>query len=322
MDEQLAEIYGTNQSDDDIEKIAAADMLLKLAAENDVDLSQLSDSDVAEMLEEIQKTAAGSESSESSDSPESKEAEAEEKVAEADYLGRVMAHSMNQELREIQKEAKQNWLLSDTTIAKAKHHVGGALSKIKDIATGRQARGAHADVKRLQKLNPHALETSRSKPAGSTAMERFKSMTREGRARMSPEEKLHAFREGAPDLGEGISSIAKNPREKIKADLSKAKGSRLRGAAKTLALYGAGGAGTAAAIHSKTSSINPEVLDDIISERAYELAKEAGWVDQDGDLLVPDASVEQVKEAALEADLDTMALAALEDAGYPVQWNR
>jgi hypothetical protein len=134
MDAQLAEIYGTGQSanaEDDQVKLAAAELLVKLAGDNNVDLSQFSDAEVAEMVQELQKeaelppqfqkkeesgesgekkeskeTPESKESGESSsESPEAKKAEAAEKVAEADFLGRVMAHSFAQECREIEKAA-------------------------------------------------------------------------------------------------------------------------------------------------------------------------------------------------------------------------
>ena len=60
MDAQLAEIYGTGQSanaEDDQVKLAAAELLVKLAGDNNVDLSQFSDEEVASMVQELQKEA-------------------------------------------------------------------------------------------------------------------------------------------------------------------------------------------------------------------------------------------------------------------------
>lgn len=94
MDEQLAAIYGTGQpeyDESDLEKTAAAELLVKLAEEQGVDLNDFSDEEVGEMLDGLY----GGEVYD----------EGQEKVAEADYLGRVMAHSMVQELNEIEKEA-------------------------------------------------------------------------------------------------------------------------------------------------------------------------------------------------------------------------
>jgi len=113
MDEQLAQIYGTGQSydEEDIEKTAAAELLVKLAEEEGVNLDQFSDEEIAEMLGELygEKTA-GDEKKEEHEKKETKgeekkEEEAKEKAAEADFLGRVMAHAMVQELGSIEKEA-------------------------------------------------------------------------------------------------------------------------------------------------------------------------------------------------------------------------
>ena len=101
MDEQLAAIYGTGQSDyvdeSDLEKTAAAELLVKLAEEQGVDLNDFSDEEVAGMLDELY----GGDGIEHTAADE----EFQEKFAEADYLGRIMAHSMVQELDSIEKEA-------------------------------------------------------------------------------------------------------------------------------------------------------------------------------------------------------------------------
>ena len=282
MDAQLAEIYGTNQSDDDIEKIAAADMLLKLAAENDVDLSQLSDSDVAEMLEEIQKTAAGSESSESSDSPESRE----EKVAEADYLGRVMAHSMNQELREIQKEAAK-MPISGPAAQRAAEAMGLA-------SKGGQSWGKADRAMAWLKDRPNAWRRAGKELANKPG----KPVTR-------AEASAAGLRGRA--LESAISSTGKSSR-------LHALGRAAKEVAPELAAIGTVGAGGGAYALHKNSSVD---LEEIAAHRAYEMAKQAGWVDRDGDFINPG-----VKEASAEDLIDRRALELLEENGYPVQWNQ
>ena len=102
MDKELAAIYGTGQpevDESDLEKTAAAELLVKLAEEQGVDLNDFSDEEVAEMLGDlyeggVEHTAAAQEAPAT-----------QEKYAEADYLGRIMAHSMVQELDSIEKEA-------------------------------------------------------------------------------------------------------------------------------------------------------------------------------------------------------------------------
>lgn len=100
MDEQLAAIYGTGMPDDeDLAKTASAELLVKLAEEEGVDLDDFSDEEIAEMITNLQgeEKTAGDETQ--------IDEESQEKLAEADYLGRVMAHAMVQELGDIEKEA-------------------------------------------------------------------------------------------------------------------------------------------------------------------------------------------------------------------------
>lgn len=95
MDAKLAEIYGTNMdSYADLEKLAAAELAEKLAAEEGIDIDDLDD----DTLEYLAQEVLDSEYS-------SYEDDSQEKVAEADYLGRVMAHSYWQELNNIEKTA-------------------------------------------------------------------------------------------------------------------------------------------------------------------------------------------------------------------------
>lgn len=101
MDEQLAQIYGTNQTDnDDLEKTAAAELLVKLAEEEGIDIGSLSDEDVGELVAALYSEGEGEEKT-----AETVTTEGEEKLAEADYLGRVMAHAYVQEIGAIEKDA-------------------------------------------------------------------------------------------------------------------------------------------------------------------------------------------------------------------------
>jgi hypothetical protein len=129
MDEQLAQIYGTGQpvahDEEDLQKTAAAELLVKLAESNGVSLDQFSDEDIQGMITELyQDKEAASKCSEGmppfppkkdekedkkdkgeDEGDEKKEKEAQAKFAEADFLGRVMAHAMVQELNNIDKTA-------------------------------------------------------------------------------------------------------------------------------------------------------------------------------------------------------------------------
>lgn len=105
MDEQLAAIYGTGQQEveeNDLEKTAAAELLVKLAEEQGVSLDDFSDEEIGEMLSDLY---GGGIEHTAEQVDEAADEESQEKVAEADYLGRVMAHAMVQELNSIEKEA-------------------------------------------------------------------------------------------------------------------------------------------------------------------------------------------------------------------------
>jgi len=110
MDRQIAEIYGTDQllaEETDQEKTAAAELLVKLAEEQGVDLNDFSDEEVAEMISDLYGGQGIEHTAEADFEAQQLELEAQEKVAEADYLGRIMAHSYVQELNNIEKAAAE-----------------------------------------------------------------------------------------------------------------------------------------------------------------------------------------------------------------------
>lgn len=281
MDAQLAAIYGTgqNNAEDDLEKVAAAELLVKLAAENNIDLNSLSDAQIGELVQELYKTAESAppppakESKESAESAEEKsKKEAQEKVAEADFLGRVMAHSMVQELNEIQKEA------------------GGKLDAIKgggkkalDWVKGRP--GAWSEAKRK------ATEAATGKGSlGTGAMSKMDRLRALGSAAKTV----------APELAAGTMAV----------------GGGAYGAKKLF------GKKKEEKTEEKAASANEELLNQAAAERALQMAKEAGWVDAEGNLIAPPAQEEEKQAAAeLEQAVTLRALQMLEANGYPVQWN-
>jgi hypothetical protein len=117
MDPTLAQIYGTNQPEgEELEKTAAAELAEELADDDQIDLDSLTEEDLEAAANEVLEGAAGEEGEEVEEPEESEGAEKtageegedeQEKVAEADYMGRVMAHAMVQELRGIEKQAKK-----------------------------------------------------------------------------------------------------------------------------------------------------------------------------------------------------------------------
>lgn len=107
MDPRLAEIYGTNSEEQtqDTEKVAAAQLAEKLAGDESLNLEGMSEDQIEALAQEVLAQGAGEQTEEAEATEETEEKQASEKLAEADYLGRVMAHSYVQELRSIEKEA-------------------------------------------------------------------------------------------------------------------------------------------------------------------------------------------------------------------------
>lgn len=108
MNEILAQAYGTReklasaQTQEKTAEAALLDELVKVAEAEGVDLNQLDDNDIAEILagamqagqvEQAEKTASADEGLSDEDSA---------KLQEADFLGRVMAHAMFDEMASIQ----------------------------------------------------------------------------------------------------------------------------------------------------------------------------------------------------------------------------
>jgi hypothetical protein len=191
MDQFLAEYYGTAKTasapaQEDLEKQASVDLFLKLASEQGIDLTSMQDEQVNELYSNWIKAAAEEpgekkehEEHESKKEEKVEEAKKEheekkayaEKVAEADFLGRVMAHSYVQEMRKIasagteaapaegaEKEAAMPEFLRKGLEA-AKHHGGHALEAAKH-------HGGKA-VEHAQHAAHHVAETAKKHPAAS-----------------------------------------------------------------------------------------------------------------------------------------------------------
>ena len=111
MNELLAQAYGTYENinaNNGVEKTAEAALmeeLQKVANAEGIDLNDFSDDDIMEILqeavngaEEVEKTASDETVEETAEVTE----DGQEKLAEADFLGRTMAHAFYDELTAIQ----------------------------------------------------------------------------------------------------------------------------------------------------------------------------------------------------------------------------
>jgi len=122
MNEFLANLYGTEQdvgasTGDDTEKLAQAQILDQMFEAEGININELHPQTVVKVAEAIfgGQTKIAEEDVEAAQKHEGgetkkkeekeEEKEAEEKLAEADFLGRVMAHSFENERREIEKTA-------------------------------------------------------------------------------------------------------------------------------------------------------------------------------------------------------------------------
>lgn len=120
MNLELAAMYNTPgaPSQEDMEKVAQTELFAKLAADNGINLNQLTDPQISQLWDETFGTAktADPDPGEHDEKKEKKEEEEKKekaekehevkkaslaKFAEADYLGRVMAHAYVNELTKI-----------------------------------------------------------------------------------------------------------------------------------------------------------------------------------------------------------------------------
>jgi len=218
MDPQLAALYGTDVSDgEDTEKLAAAELAEKLAAEGEVDPAEITDEQVEALAaaalageegEEEEQEASGEEDDEEAEvkepeeGEEAKVAEAQEKLAEADYLGRVMAHAYTQELRKIaaaEGEEKTAGPRAEAFKAKAKE-VGGKVGahlkahKKKYIggAAGAAVAGGGALAYKKMKKKKASAETEQPSALDQLALRRAHEILAENGIEVGEEKKAAA----------------------------------------------------------------------------------------------------------------------------------
>jgi hypothetical protein len=143
MDPKLAEFYGTNTPDEaDLEKLAAAELAEQLAGDDNdqVNIEGLDNEQLEQLAAHVLgEDGEGGDVEAANDGEGGEEVSEEtEKVAEADYLGRVMAHSMVQELRSIEKTAAEEAAMHGPKhVSALRRHAGNAanatMAKAKDL---------------------------------------------------------------------------------------------------------------------------------------------------------------------------------------------
>lgn len=189
MDPKLAEIYGTNQpTEADVEKLAAAELAEELSENEEANIDGMSDDDVEALAQQV----LDSENTEETETDSDLDEESLEKVSEADYLGRVMAHSYVNELRnieEVEKQAAAGKVMSAlrrgaTRVGRAAEAVGSKLTpkklgdkafsrgKMESLRKARKGGASMADLKKTMtqhRAAGHAAESRLHKGVGGAA---------------------------------------------------------------------------------------------------------------------------------------------------------
>lgn len=358
MDQFLADLYGTNEPEEaDFEKVAHLDFLEKVAEEEGIDLNDLSDEDLgelaeiaAEALDEVEgEEGYEDEGEESYEEGDDLEKEAEAKVEEADFLGRVMAHSFNQELDNIEKEAGYGWQAAK---GKARETYSAAKGVGRE-AFGRGRRAGRQAYREGSKAYGRGAKAVRKSPLGrfgeaSTVGGRMKQRLRSAGRSVDKSVRGLGRRLGAPTQAAGAKSgykagrgeAAKGMRargrqiltgERVRSGVKGArsgraaalKSQRRRGyGAMGAAGLGLAGAGAGAAYAGREKKSADEQWDEAIQARAWEHLMAAGLADNEGNF-IPAENLDLGKTASdedVEYHLDADALELLEAEGYPVEW--
>lgn len=332
MNPYLAAMYNTNgageQMTEEMQKNANAELFCKLAADQGLDLSQMSDEQVASVYaqvfpEEVAKLAAEEKEKEEGKAHEEKESKEHEegekeeekeeakkaeaaaylaeknafveKCAEADYMGRIMAHAFTQERANIEKLAADKKPEEGHHLRRA--ILGNPISGAIEAEKGKK-------LKTFGKAYGHALkETGKGAlvgGAGGAALGAAIGAAKGGKA---------GALKGA--LGGGVSGLH------VGALAGSVKGQHDRRASE---IHGE---------HSKhkTKEGSAEAFEELAAEHAIKVAEAAGYdIDQAAERIsaVYALGLTESEKIAHVNDIDTAthvrALEYLEAASYPVNW--
>lgn len=310
MDPILAELYGTDElvkeaagveeevSIEEYLEKEAADSFAEWATESGIDLEKEADEDVtatyAEFRDGFMKAAAEELGAEGTE--EYTEETGEEKLAEADFLGRVMAHSYVSELAEIEKEAAGG--------GKVRQALGKYWRALRgtDVKKIQKELGQFGDTPMAEQLKQRAWEGKYQKAFQKHMGEMSATRGAKGRARAAALKEV-----GAKPTFTGTGVRGRELEEAVKARRL-ARGVT-GGVAGGLGVAGAGGAGIGYMAGKEKKSADEEYAE-LVQDRALEILKEAGYAEE------PETYDEEKLAYAIEYD----ALSTLEEMGYPVEW--
>ena len=160
MNEILAQIYGTaSATEEPIEKTAEAallDELEKVATAEGIDLGELSDEDIVEILQEAMNDGETEKTAEEGDADTDED---QVKLAQADFLGRAMAHAFYNELSQIGSEVEKTAAAADpaedAAVARAEEILAAATEKLE---TGEKTASEESSKDRLARLMGQTTE--------------------------------------------------------------------------------------------------------------------------------------------------------------------
>jgi hypothetical protein len=335
MDTFLAEYYGTGKTaeatTDDETKLAESaqfELFAKVAAAEGIDLNSLTDEQIEKLYTDTFSKTAGEnpfakkdgddgekkeEKKDDDKDDEKKAAAAEleekkagaEKLAEADFLGRVMAHAYVQELNKIASAQ------ADGESEEAKEASGtSASSALAKRTFGDAVRGVAHNAKETAKgVGKSISDTVKGKGVEKAKSLHSKAVERAGAARKNS---------GASGMSDIKDAIEKKTGRNVVKEHAKRVGTV---AAPVAAL--AGGAAAASSRKKEASAI-----DELAAVEAIVKAASAGWDSEEcaqlmSDLLEAGPSEEGSKVASaadVDQAVDIRSSELLELAGYPVSW--
>ena len=269
MHNWLAEMYGTGEDigsspeQNDVEKLAQAEILDQMFEAEDVDWNALDADTVEKVAEELfgaenqitaeELTKAASDEVEGE--VEGEDAEAQEKFAEADFAGRVMAHSFNQELESIELEKEA---LSLKGLGTKARQAGKAVGEWTGVTPGLEAHRLASKAGKEHGRLTKGIKTLKDK--GDKMTDSTRSLARSARGSKSDQKAY----------------------EGLRGEYAKRFGARVAAPVAGVAAVGAAGK----AIHSAVTSDGKKkkaALDTLAENRAMEILEQNGYTfDDDG----------------------------------------
>ena len=268
MNEYLAELYNTAENvgsygEEDLEKTAAAELVMDFCKEAGLDVESLDDDDIVDIYNELV----------------SPEEEGMDKLAEADLMGRAMAHAYVDELTSIEKEAasfKGAWEGAKGAGKRLRRYAAGAAEAtgVGKLSRGIKGRGALKEELSALKARSQIGDTARGHAARAAEIKRVL----KARAGASQE-----AREGAKRLAisGGIAGGA-----------------------------GAGAYGVKKLMEKKQAAAE---FEEMSNQRAWELLDDAGYLEEHVE------KTAGFGDREIDILVEQRALEILEENGYPVE---